>query len=377
MIFASYSSFDLVLITAVPDSKSISREESARALFNDIAAFMRARNLVLLQERIFGSADTALEALEMRASAYGELSRVSPSPTWIEGAPAQGQGIAGVHLIAAPRLNCSLDQAVRHAGRCAGRRITGRDAEYLFLSDAGAGLPVAPRGRGQTARDTMALADEILRDEGWEFSDVKRTWFYLENILDWYSDFNRARNALFTQWGIMNGKALAEIPASTGIWGRNPKGHCCTLDLLAIRKIPGRPLEVKRMVNPMQNEATEYGSAFSRAISIRSPESRSIFVSGAASIDEHGESVHEGDFEAQARRTLLNIQVLLETEHAALSQIHQGTAFLKRAEDLAAFSRIATSMGLDFRSIVVTIADVCRDELLFEMDAALVLPGEA
>ena len=42
--------------------------------------------------------------------------------------------------------------------------------------------------------------DAELKKCGMDFSDVVRTWIYADRILDWYGDFNKARNAFFIKY---------------------------------------------------------------------------------------------------------------------------------------------------------------------------------
>ena len=50
--------------------------------------------------------------------------------------------------------------------------------------------------------------------------------------------------------------ARSPIPASTGIGGRNARGGCCALDLVAIQAAGRGPLAKRRLHNPRQSEAT-------------------------------------------------------------------------------------------------------------------------
>ena len=103
-------------------------------------------------------------------------------------------------------------------------------------------------------------------------------------------------------------------------------------------------------------------------------DARYVFVSGTAAIDERGTTVHVDDFEAQARYTLDAVEALLEGAGARLTDIGQGTAFLKRRSDAPAFERLVARRGMDAVPLVKTLADVCRPALLFELDATVVLP---
>src|ERR1035441_4558739 len=77
-----------------------------------------------------------------------------------------------------------------------------------------------------------------------------------------------------------------------------------------------------------------------------------LLISGTASIDEHGRSIHIGDFRAQCRRTYLNITELLEAEGATWKDIVRTTCYLRDIErDYAAFNEERTAFfkeqGLD------------------------------
>jgi hypothetical protein len=51
------------------------------------------------------------------------------------------------------------------------------------------------------------------------YRDVVRTWFYLNDILSWYPEFNQARNAVYRELGLIPGHdgGSRRLPASTGI----------------------------------------------------------------------------------------------------------------------------------------------------------------
>jgi len=140
-----------------------------------------------------------------------------------------------------------------------------------------------------------------------------------------------------------------------------------------VRPRKGARFELKQVRNPRQNEATEYGSAFARALSLTVGQYRYVFVSGTASIDEQGATIHVGDFEAQTRRTIENVVALLASAKASLRDLRQATAFLKRASDAPAHARLVGATGLGDVPIVTTVADVCRDDLLYELDATAVV----
>ena len=131
------------------------------------------------------------------------------------------------------------------------------------------------------------------------------------------------------------------------------------------------------------NEAYNYAkpSSFSRGLRIDLNGLVILLISGTASIDEHGNSVHIGDFRAQLRRTNKNITELLAAEGATWKDIVRTTCYLRDIErDYAAFNEERTAFfkeqGLDPLPASTGIqAILCRPELLVEIEAiAMFLP---
>ena len=198
-----------------------------------------------------------------------------------------------------------------------------------------------------------------------------RTWFYLDDILAWYPEFNRSRTAIYGQFGILPGQdnGRLKLPASTGIRGELPTGAAGALDLLAVAGPPESRPRVRQLSNPGQPDAFTYGSAFSRGALIRQPDVSLIQVSGTAAIDDQGRSLYPDDVRAQIDCTLDKIAALIGQEGASLTDIAAACVFVKRPEDALVYQERAAARGLSNLPAVIMVADVCREELLFEMDA--------
>lgn len=132
------------------------------------------------------------------------------------------------------------------------------------------------------------------------------------------------------------------------------------------------------------NEAYDYPkpSSFSRGMRIDLGGVTVLLISGTASIDENGVSVHIGDFRAQLRRTYQNITGLLEAEGASWKDIVRTTCYLRDIDrDYAAFNEERTeffrAQGLDPLPASTGIqAILCRPELLVEIEAiAIFVPS--
>jgi enamine deaminase RidA (YjgF/YER057c/UK114 family) len=141
----------------------------------------------------------------------------------------------------------------------------------------------------------------------------------------------------------------------------------------------------KKISNPrVLNEAHHYAkpSSFSRGLRLEIGNAVILLISGTASIDEHGRSVHIGDFRAQMRRTLYNITGLLESEGASWREVVRTTCYLRDIErDYDAFNEERTAFfekqGLDPLPASTGIqAILCRPELLVEIEAIAVFLRE-
>jgi 2-iminobutanoate/2-iminopropanoate deaminase len=129
------------------------------------------------------------------------------------------------------------------------------------------------------------------------------------------------------------------------------------------------------------NEAYDYPkpSSFSRGLRIDLGRVAVLLISGTASIDEAGRSVHIGDFRAQLRRTYANITGLLAAEGATWKDVVRTTCYLRDIErDYAAFNEERTAFfreqALDPLPASTGIqAILCRPELLVEIDAIAIL----
>jgi 2-iminobutanoate/2-iminopropanoate deaminase len=138
------------------------------------------------------------------------------------------------------------------------------------------------------------------------------------------------------------------------------------------------PIQRRAMTNyGVLNEAYAYAkpSSFSRGMRIDLNGLTILLISGTASIDEAGKSVHIGDFRAQCRRTFANITGLLASEGATWKDIVRTSCYLRDIDrDYEAFNEERTQFyqeqGLDPLPASTGIeAKLCRPELLIEIEA--------
>ncbi len=145
-----------------------------------------------------------------------------------------------------------------------------------------------------------------------------------------------------------------------------------------LASLKNAPIEKRAITNlEVLNEAYDYEkpSSFARGMRIDIGEVVILLISGTASIDEQGVSVHIGDFPAQMRRTYYNITKLLEAEGATWHDIVRTTCYLRDIDrDYDVFNiertKFFKEQGLDPVPASTGIeAHLCRPELLIEMEA--------
>jgi enamine deaminase RidA (YjgF/YER057c/UK114 family) len=138
------------------------------------------------------------------------------------------------------------------------------------------------------------------------------------------------------------------------------------------------PIQKRAITNlNVLNEAWDYQkpSSFARGMRIDIGNVAILLISGTASIDENGVSIHIGDFRAQCKRTFYNISQLLKAEGATWKDIVRTSCYMRDIDrDYDAFNEERTAFfkeqGLDPVPASTGIqAHLCRPELLIEIEA--------
>ncbi len=143
-----------------------------------------------------------------------------------------------------------------------------------------------------------------------------------------------------------------------------------------LQEIAVAPIEKRAITNlHVLDEAYDYGSAFSRGMRIDLGNVVILLISGTASIDDQGKTVHVGDLRAQTRRTFENITALLASEGATWKDVVRTTCYLRDIErDYKAFNE--ERGGFYKRQVLDPLpastgiqAILCRPDLLVEIEA--------
>ena len=252
-----------------------------------------------------------------------------------------------------------------YEGTACGRILHGHKGAYLTLSSVSSH---AAGGAKQQARAMFEKAESLLKQAGIDISSVPRTWIWLDDILSWYDDLNTVRNHFFIERGLIGRGKKNKMPASTGIGVGTDNSAMCAMDLAALIG-PDSSIEYLD-AGGNQQSAFDYGSAFSRASKANTPAGTTVFVSGTASIAKDGTTIHVGDAKAQIETSIVNVKAILKEMGCADNDVVQSTAYCKTTEVEQLFCDKWSDL---LWPNITAIANVCREDLLFEIEATAVV----
>lgn len=318
-----------------------------------VCALPRGEEIVKFD--VFGPLREFEAFMKRLEGAYG---RIDWPVGWVEGNGHPEGGAAGIlaHAVSGAAVGTISIGAAPLA-----RVFEDEFAKYCFIGNITPDTASAPRS--EQAGQTLEKMEKALNLAGMKAPDIARTWFYNDDIVSWYPEFNAARAAFFRQSSVLDGP----LPASTGVGGKNPAHSALIAGALAVRAKRNSTV-VREVASPLQASASGYGSLFSRAMEISAPGQRRLLISGTASIDAGGKTVHIGDISAQIPFTMKVVGAVLASRKMDFSDITRSIVYLRRAEDIAVFNDYRRDRGYAFPAITVC-ADICRDDLLFEIEA--------
>ena len=207
------------------------------------------------------------------------------------------------------------------------------------------------------------------------FPHLIRVWNYLPDInratdgTERYRQFNAARRRAFHT---ANRQTQGNVPAACVLG--SVRGTSLTLYFLASKQT------CIAVENPRQIAAyrypAEYGASpptFSRATLVPAA-APVLFISGTASIVGHT-TMHVGDVLRQTRETVANIRALTKqaNQHCGrpcfVAENFLYKVYLRHAADLAAVEHELRSLLGANLPVLFVQAEVCRDQLLVEIEA--------
>ena len=329
--------------------------ENLADLCRRIATRLRERAAVPLHLLIFGNATAASNGMDALEKSFG---RVDFPVTWVEGADCGDNFIAGIQLYA---FTGEVGRIFVN-GHVLGSVFTEGGARQCLVGGLMHSDKILPPA--EQTRQTLETLQAVLARGGFDLADTVRTWFFLENILAWYDEFNHARTKIYSGVKFCTGS----LPASTGVGAKNPAGTALALAAWAFRPLE-KSARAEEIASPLQCPAPAYGSSFSRALEISSDASRRLFISGTASIAPGGKTLWVGDTRKQIELSMDVVEAILRSRGFTLADLTRATAYFRHATDAGIFSEWLAANRLEQMPVVSAQCDVCRDDLLFELEA--------
>ncbi len=330
--------------------------ETLMAMFSRLALVLKESEATLVHLMVFGSIPAGAAAMQAMRRLFG---RIDWPVTWVEGASCGGGPIAGMQVCA---FTGGEVQRVVLNGQVVGSVYADGAARHCRLGGLGQGRCLA--SPAHQTHQTLEQLQQALALAGFSLTDTVRTWFFLDDIVRWYGDFNRVRTQVYSGIKFHTGS----LPASTGVAGRNPAGTALVAGARALQ--PANPAtHAAAVASPLQCAASAYGSSFSRAMEISSAAGRRLFISGTASIALEGRTLWPGDARRQVGLTMGVVEAILHSRGFTLSDLTRATAYFKHPADLRTFSDWCAARDLRSLPVVTTHCDLCREDLLFELEA--------
>ena len=304
---------------------------------------------------VFGQTSASATTLGVLRKMFGGLDWPI---TWVEGAACGDGAIAGIQA----HIFTGDVERIIFGGRVVGSVFTAGGARQCLVG----GLTPADKTLSRAEQTRRALDDlqTIFEQAGFKLADTVRTWFYLEDILSWYDDFNRARTEIYSGVKFRTGS----MPASTGVGAKNPAGTALALAAWAFRPLEKNSF-AEEVASPLQCPAPAYGSSFSRAMEIASAGGRRLHISGTASIAPGGKTLWVGDVRKQVELTMDVVEAILCSRGFTFADLTRATAYFRHPTDAGVFAEWLATNALTKMPVVSAQCDICRDDLLFELEA--------
>lgn len=296
---------------------------------------------------------------------------------------ASGNNPAAVSIVEQPPLpDRRLALWAYHIGDCSvaakervGQSVVVRRGVISHIWSTGyrsSGLNGASASADQTD-GVFELYEQQLRHLRATLRDnVLRTWIFVQNVDSNYGGMVSARRKLFERRGLTRD---THFIASTGIEGRCSDRHINVLmDAYAVAGIDRRQIQYLSAEDRL-GPTIDYGVTFERGTAIDYRDRRHILISGTASIDPAGNTIHIGDVVAQTQRAVGNVASLLEKGGATLSDLANLIVYIRDHADTKAVTREIEHLIPDTPTVFLR-APVCRQDWLMEIECMAVVSAD-
>lgn len=336
-------------ITALPNNC-----ENDYSMFQNVMKYTKSETASIVSCFVFGSRklyDTVIE--EFRK----EIDEINWPITWLHG-KCGCEHLTGIQIVAVSGVKVT---PVILDGEIVGNIYEDDAAKYCELSN------IHSKNSIDNVFDNSYSAfkkmDKALNSAGMDFGNVIRMWNYLDKLLTWYDNFNVMRTAFFTEHNIFGNI----VPAATGISTENSNNTPYVGALFAV-KPKKEYVNYFSVDSPLQCPALDYKSSFARAVELDMTEYRYLSISGTASIERSGKTVFHNDVLKQIEFTMKVVEAILESRNMNWINTAKAIAYFPYINDIYIFQKYLNDNNYPDIPIAYSHTDICRDDLLFEIE---------
>ncbi|MDR3423689.1 MAG: Rid family hydrolase [Alphaproteobacteria bacterium] len=236
---------------------------------------------------------------------------------------------------------------------------------YLWSTRLCSGARAATSSEELQTREVFGDLTGMLKHYGSTLKDhCVRTWLYIKDVDVFYRGMVKSRRDLFTDEGLTE---KTHWIASTGIEGAcDHQFDLVLMDAYSILNLDPAQMTYLNDFDYL-SPTFDYQVTFERGTRIAYADRAHHFISGTASIDNRGNTLHLGDVMRQLERALVNIDVLLKSGGATIDDMMYMIVYLRDAAD---YERVFAYLRERFPDMpmVIVEAPVCRPEWLIEIE---------
>ncbi len=194
-----------------------------------------------------------------------------------------------------------------------------------------------------------------------------RTWIFIRDIDNNYSEFARGRKCIFDDCGLTKD---THFIASTCVGEQDQKKPLIRVKILVLDNFKDYNIEYMSNIMVMPHTHT-YGITFERGVKINTPNNNYYIVSGTASIDKYGYISYVGDLEGQIKHSLFNINELLIKYNSNLNRVVSSTVYVRNLEDIERI-KVYLKKYHEYMPVIIRHAHICRPKWLVEVECIVV-----
>lgn len=322
-------------------------------IVRNVFEFLKTRNADAVSIRMFGKDADTREASRFFETKVNKIT--CPPLCILQNNPVNSASLnIQVHAISGANVKRLYFQ-----DKLVGQKFEDKHTKFYMLNV----LPDDGQASEYTqTKNVFEKAHEIFEGLGLNFSNTIRIWLFAQNILSWYDQLNKARGRFFEHHNIHN----QLMPASTAIGVTNLYGKALAAQFLAVSP-ENNDVTVQGVNSPLQCQATDYKSSFSRAVKLHGPDYNRLYISGTASIDKTGKTVFVDDARMQLEMTMQVVKAILNEADMDWSNTVRSLVYFKNRRDFGLFDDYCRKNEIILPHIKIQ-ADICRDNLLFELE---------